>query len=268
MPEEEKKEETSEVKETEDGGIEVDLKEEEVTAEAKEESKEEEEKKPVKEQDPFKNKVYAQDRIIAKLQREIEELRSTKAPPAREPEPEPDVDEIDKLAQHDWKAAVRKLAQDEARRLQNAEAQRLEEAKNSEMTAQRLSHNTQTVLERHPELDDATSEKFQVFQDILNKNPDWRMSPDGPLLTMYEMENALRSKGFDVDGTIRKKVEAETSRIARTNATSLPSSRSTTMSSKVVLTKDQRDFCDQNGVSYEEYARTLRKSGDKMGVEI
>lgn len=70
--------------------------------------------------------------------------------------------------------------------------------------AELMEKNAQTVLERHPELNDTASEKWQIFQDILNKNPRWRTLPDGPLLTMYEMEKELHKRG-DVDGIVQYK---------------------------------------------------------------
>lgn len=267
-PEEEKKEaekETSEVTEREDGSVEVAVKDEEAAEQQTQEEKVEEKKEPAKEQDSFKNKVYAQDRIISKLQREIDLLRQERtAPPPKAQEQQ---DDLDKLAQTDWKAAVRKVALEEAKKLRDEENQRISELRVAEQQTQRLEQNTSTVVSRHPELNDAGSEKYQVFQAILDKHPDWRMSPDGPLLTMYEMENELRAKGYDIDGTIKKAAEAEGERLVRASASSLAPSRTAPLANKIVLTKDQRDFCDQNGVSYEDYARTLRKAGDKAGVE-
>ena len=131
-----------------------------------------------------------------------------------------------------------------------------------------MEKNSQEVISRHPELEDTASEKTQIFQDILNNNPRWRSSPDGPLLTMYGMERELRKRGYDVEGTIKEKVENEKERVVRATATSLSASRATTTGNKIVLTREQKEFCDQNGVSYEDYARTLKKSGDKGGIEI
>ena len=261
-PEEEK---TPEVVETEDGGVTVSLEEEAPETEQEEVKKEPEVKPEVKPEDHLKNKVFAQERIISKLQREMELLKSAKP---LEKEPEPELDDLDKLAQKDWKAAVRKLSIEEARKIIQEDRKNLEVLKERETTQTRMDKNSQVVIGRHPELEDAASEKTQIFQSILNQNPEWRTSPDGPLLVMYQMENELRKRGFDVDGSVGKEVDKERERVLRLTTGSLPTTRKTNGSNKIILTREQKEFCDQNGVSYEDYARTLQKAGGKTGVEI
>jgi len=266
--EEKLEEENSKITETTEGGVEVSVEEENpeniIVQEKKEEAK-----KPVR-QDPLTNKVYAHDRILASVQRSIEELKNImlQSSSAITTEQEVKLDELDKLAQTDWKAAVGKIAETRVKEIINAERVQIEQARGQTEVAQLMEKNSQLVLSRHSELEDATSEKAQIFQDILNNNPRWRTSPDGPLLTMYEMESELRKRGYDVDGSIKTKVEAETERITRVTGSTLPASRATTSGNKIVLTREQREFCDQNGVKYEDYARTLKKSGDKEGVTI
>ena len=257
-------EKTSEPIETDDGGVQVSI-EEKPQEEAKEEVKEE---KPKAKPDPeasLRNKVFAQDRIISKLQKEYEELKNK---PSYEPEPKPteSLDEIDKLAQADWKAAVRKLS---AQEIQNALAQerkKMEEQAQQIQVSQLVDRNAELVIAKHPELNDEVSEKRQVFDAILNNNPRWRTSPDGPLLTMYAMEDELRKQGYDLGDTNKKK-EDERNRLMRVSASSLPASKEVPSTSKITLTREQREFCDNNGMPYADYARTLSKSGDKMGVE-
>ena len=273
MPEEKEKEKTSEITETEEGGVVVSVEEE--TKEIPEttvQEKKEEEKEPSK-QDSLKNKVYAHDRILTNVQRSIEELKNIML--ANSPsstttsEQQVELDELDKLAQKDWKAAVSKLAEVKTKEILNAEKKQIEEEKTNLDTVQLMEENSQLVIKRHSELNDPDSEKSQIFQEILNNNPRWRTSPDGPLLTMYNMEVELRKRGYDVDGEISKNVEAEKTRLIRVTSASLPSSHITqTTGNKVVLTREQKEFCDLNGVSYEEYARTLKKSGEKGGIEI
>ena len=262
---EEEKEESSEVTETEDGGVEVSVEEE--TPKGEEKKKEE---KPESEKS-WRNKVYAQDRIVNRLQKEIDELKTkVKEEPSSQEKTKAvsELDEIDKLAQSDWKSAVRKLASVEARNIIQAERKNLEEQKSQEEVSILMEKNSESVLAKHSELNDTESEKSQIFQEILNKNPRWRTSPDGPLLTMYEMESELRKRGYDVDGVIKDKVESERERVVKANASSLPSSHSKASSGKIVLTREQREFCDLNGVSYEDYARTLKRADNVGGIEV
>lgn len=268
--EEKLEEENSKITETEDGGVEVSVEEE--TPETVVQEKKEDEKKPVK-QDPLTNKVYAHDRILSNVQRSIEELKnimlSSSPSSTITQEQEQNLDELDKLAQKDWKAAVNKVAEAKFNELRNAERIQIgEEQKNLE-TAQVMEQNSQTVLSRYPDLNNADSEQAQIFQSILNNNPRWRTSPDGPLLTMYAMEGELRKRGYDVDGSIKENVETETNKLIRKTAASLPSSRTvTTTGNKIVLSREQKEFCDGNGIRYEDYARTLKRSGEKEGISI
>ena len=269
-----KEEKTSEITETQDGGVEVsvetqDIPKEEVQEEPKVVVKEEKPKPSVDDQS-WRNKVFAQDRIIQKMSREIEEMRQrvTSEPSSTKTEVNTELDEIDKLAQTDWKAAVNKLAERKAREIMDNEKIHIQEQQERLSVQNTMETNSRSVVEKHPELNEADSEKSVIFQSILSNNPRWRTSPDGPLLVMYEMENELRKRGYDVEGNVTQKVEKEVSRITRASASSLPTSRQTTSTNKIVLTREQREFCDQNGMSYEDYARTLSKSRGKEGIEI
>jgi len=250
------------VKDTEEGGVEVTLeKETDEEQEVQVETKVDEHKEDLKR----KNAHFAQQRIISKLQEEVEELRKSRVEPAPVVEDIP-MDELDKLAQTDWKAAVKKLARQEAQALDRTRQEQI--AKQSEQESYRtaLANSEKIVLGKYPELNDNTSEHSQIWLDVLSQHPDWRKSPYGPTLVMREMEDVLRSKGYDIDGRTTKEVKQEQSRLARVNAASLDSPR-TAPSNKIILSKEQREFCDTNGISYENYARTLRRVGDG-GLEL
>lgn len=270
--EEKIEEETSKITETDEGGVAVSVEDETSQETVVQEEKEEEKKEPAHKQDPLTNKVYAHDRILSNVQRSIEELKNIMLQNSPSSvitqEQTKELDELDKLAQTDWKAAVRKIAETSYQEKSVQEKQQLEQARRQEEDTQLMEKNSQSALSRHPELEDSVSEKSQIFQSILNNNPRWRTAPDGPLLVMYEMESELRKRGYDVDGTINKKVEEERERVTRVTSSSLPSSRSTSTGSKIILTKEQREFCDENGVKYEDYARTLKNSGGKEGITI
>jgi hypothetical protein len=269
-------EKTSEITETKDGGVEVSV---EAPITPKEEVQEEptvikEEvvanKPKVTDDQSWRNKVFAQDRIIQKLNRDIEEIRNRAViePSSVKQEVNNELDDIDKLAQTDWKAAVNKLAERKAREILDNEREHIQEQQEKISVQTTMETNAKFVTSKHQELDDPDSEKSQIFQSILSNNPRWRTSPDGPLLVMYEMENELRKKGYDIDGKVGEKVANEVTRLTRASSTSLPASRKPLLTNKIVLTREQREFCDQNGMSYEDYARTLSKSRGKEGIEI
>ena len=230
----------------------------------------EEKPKPSVDDQSWRNKVFAQDRIIQKMSREIEEMRQrvVSEPSSTKAEVNTELDEIDKLAQTDWKAAVNKLAERKAREILDNEKLHIQEQQERLQVQNTMETNSRAVVAKHPELNEADSEKSLIFQSILSANPRWRTSPDGPLLVQYEMENELRKRGYDVEGNVTQKVEKEVSRFTRASASSLPASRQTASTNKIVLTREQREFCDNNGMSYEDYARTLSKSRGKEGIEI
>ena len=266
-------EKTSEITETPDGGVEVSVETQDTPKdEVQEETKVIVEKEKPKQTDDqsWRNKVFAQDRIIQKMNREIEEMRQRVIvePSSTKQEVVTELDEIDKLAQTDWKAAVNKLAERKAREILDNEKVHIQEQQERMQVHNTMENNTQSVVTKHPELNEEGSEKSTIFQSILSNNPRWRTSPDGPLLVMYEMENELRKRGYDVEGNVSQKVEKEVNRITRASGTSLPSSRQAISTNKIVLSREQREFCDQNGMSYEDYARTLSKSRGKEGVEV
>ena len=270
----EKEAKASAITETAEGGVEVpvdEIQEEVATQETTVTEEPKEDKKEPARQDPIKNKVFAHDRILSNIQRDIEAIRLSMQQNSSTgqvtQEQGANLTDIDKLAQTDWKAAVNKLSELKFQELRQKEQHDIERVTQETLITQKMETNSQAVLSRHPELNEADSEKSQLFQGILNQHPDWRTSPEGPLLTMYEMENQLRSKGYDVDHVVAKKVEEEQNRIAKAQGNALAASRLNMTSGKVVLTKEQKDFCDFNGISYEEYARTLRQTGAKMGVE-
>lgn len=265
MPKEIQEEKLPETKETEEGGIEVTLDEDIPGVQEPAEEKEPEQKPEVKEvvkSDPFKNKVYAQDRIISRQQREIDELRQSMTSQPKVEEPIPELDELDKLAQKDWKKAVELVSE---RVFQKQQREIYERTKVEESTME-LQKNIKVVAEKYPELDDIGSEQSQIYQQVLEKHPRWRNIPDGPYLAMREMEDELRVKGYDIDGRIKKGVETERERLTRVGATSLNTPRKVP-SNTIILTKENKEFCDINGISYADYAKFLRSSGDRK-VEL
>lgn len=259
----------SKITETDDGGVEVAVEDEAPDGQVVAKEKVEE-KKPEHRQDPITNKVYAHDRILSNVQKSIEELKdlmvrnSSASTITREQETK--LDELDELAQKDWKAAVSKITETKVQEILAKEKKTVEAASRQMSEATLMEENSQIVLSKHAELGDGTSEKSQLFQDILSQNPRWRTSPDGPLLTMYKMEDELRKRGYVIDTPHR--VDTEADRIGRVTAASLPAARTSSASNKIILTREQREFCEQNGIGYEDYARTLKKSGDREGIAI
>ena len=253
----------TEITEMTDGGVEVTLDKQETPKE----EVQEEAKTPDTTDDKLRNKLGYMERQIAKQTKLLESLQGQQAP--EQPKVAPiATSDFEKMVQ-DGKVqeAVAIVAKQEARRVNEEYQTKIKEDADAREAATNLESNSQYALSRHSELNDTNSEKTQIWFDVLNKNPRWRNSPDGPLLTMYKMEEELRKRGYDVDGAYKKASEEEKDRLGRVTSTSVPASR-VVNKNKIVLTKDQRDFCDTNGIKYEDYARNLARAGETSEVTV
>ena len=244
----------SKVKEKEDGSVEVEIDEDPTAEPAKE--KEPVAKEPDKKPDPAKEKsrLFYQERQINKMNKEIETLK-TQLTDKKEPEVKTTDEEIDKAAQTDWKKAVDLQARETMKTVLEERDAKIEAKAKEEVTATELQKNNEAVMNKYgKELNDPSSDHNQIWWSILNSNPTWQKSPQGPLLVMNEMERQLRVKGYSIDGPVK---EDPSKRVDTVVSTSLPGTRKVVTKDKVVITKEQRDFCDEHGIKYEDYARNL-----------
>lgn len=157
---------------------------------------------------------------------------------------EPKPDDLDELVQKDWKMGVRKVAEsllEERMAKSNAETSEQQEGRIRQESIKR-------AMDRHKELSDPSSEKAREFQKVLEENPDFVSNPRGPLLTMYEMENRLNSRGNVEVGDTKVKE-------ARSRAASVPHGTSPSGKSNYSLSKQDMDFCRLNGINPENYKR-------------
>jgi len=211
--------------------------------------------------------INYQSTVLRKLE---DTLKNLNAPRATVPNPELNgkEDELDTLVQTDWKAAVKRLARDEAAELRKSEREAERVQSEQERTLKLLEDNKRKVIERHKELMDETSDKSQIFQEIISEHPEYLSNPFGPVLTMNEMENRLRADGKFVEPVVKETIDKEVARRARTGATSVTPSSGGGSSKSVTLTRDEREFCDSQGIKYEQYASMKSRTNQKAeGVE-
>lgn len=275
----EEKQPKSEVTETEDGGVVVSVEDDEEKGQVVIDEEEKKDKEPDKKPQPKKeggrgytNKIFAHDRILEKIQRDVEEMKKQPSGVFGKVDPGKELDEADKLAQSgDWKGAVRIVSALETKKIIEAQKKEADKVAEAEEIKVQMDNNVEKVMSIWPEVGDPASEVSQIFQRILSKNPRWKHSPDGPLLTLNETERELRRLGYDVDSRYAggEKVKSGTEKKnEKVPDASLPPSNQVSSQSKVVLTKEQRDFCDAHGVSYTEYASSLKRSSGVEGVEV
>jgi len=268
-------------KEIDDPIIEDEDQEEETEDELEIDLDEEEDKSSREEKD--RNKAFASMRIenkqlkdsVDKLNQTVSELSNTsaqktsiKAEDTYSDIPKTD-EEWDKLAQTDWKKAV------DLRSIQNAQ-NILKQQQHAEKSESTLTESKQKVLAVHPELNDNNSEKAKIYLSILDQNPDYLTQPRGPLYAMRDMEDYMENTLGYKRGEIRSAEKAGAQREAsRQNRIVLNKgagrSGTETTGNKVVLSKDEMEFCKFQEIDPKEYAKNkqkLSKSHKKDEVSV
>lgn len=205
-------------------------------------------------------------RQFQEISRKIDSLGVQRPAPMK---PEAEKDEWDKKVETNWKGTVEELAE-----LKFQEMMSRREALEQQRAAQQqkitiLEQSKQKVIERYPEIQDPDSEIAKKYMKILNQNQDYLRNDRGPELAMAALENEFRSEGR-LDEISKRAVEKEVNRQVRTAVTTLPRSTNGSSPNKVMLTKEQREFCDNAGMKYENYAKMLKKQevSGRQGVEV
>jgi len=243
-----------------DEGMEVDL----------EEDKEKEER-----EEKERNKAFASMRIENKrLQEQLDKIQAQLETPKPQQDYTPVNDgvprtdaEWDALADKDWKKAVDIRANMNAQNVlaANQQASRVQEE---------LEKAKAKVLERHPELNDNSSEKARIFLQVLNNNPDYVNHPKGPIYAMRDMEDHMETvlgyKREDIVSAERNGAQREASRQHRIVLNKGGGKTPASEGNKVTISKEEAEFCKIQGLDPKEFAKTkqkLAKSG-KEGVTI
>ena len=183
-----------------------------------------------------------------------------------------DLDEIDQLAQKDWKAAVKKLGADEAKRVLDEErAQKEALAKQQDQVA--ILNASRAKVASKYNLEDENSEEYKLYTEAMNENPQFLSNPYGPELTMYEMEKKMRSKGLKLPEErqdFNNEVDLETQRRERIGAGGATPPGSAGGSGKVTLTTQQVQFARENNIPLEAMAKMakLQASDYQEGVSV
>lgn len=204
---------------------------------------------------------YGQRKIEEQLKQIAERLTPPPAKEAAAP-----ADEWEQKVQKDWKGTVQELAEKRFVELQTKQAE-LNRVKTREADENNIrEQGKRTVIERYPDLNDETSEKAQIYRKVVMENPDYLTNPRGPILAMRDMEERLREEGKFIDEPTKKFVEKEVVRQARANA-SAPPSGVRSKANVVILSKEEKEFCDNHGLKYESYAKSKRMTSASQGVE-
>lgn len=261
-----------EVKKPEDAGVEVDLTEKkpEVKPDAEtqlqDRIKVEVEKELQVRIKPFINQAEQARRQADQYRTQLEQA-SKKSPPAEQTQ-----DELDKLVDSgNWKEAVSRLADQRAVAIIQQREQQTRIEQDALSRRQLLDSSIRKVTELYPELDehagDPNAEVSKAFSRLMNANPDLLSNPRGPELVMYEMEREMIADKQTPRSWQVKAASTSNHVPGRASTTTLAPSRPSISSNKVVLTREQKEFCDRQGIKVEDYARIARTLESTGGVE-
>ena len=221
----------------------------------------------------LQNTIAFQSRKQEELMKKLNEMAdSFQASRTKEPEAvvEEDLDETDRLAQKDWKAAVRKLGAEEATRILAEERKKQEETSKVESQKKwaedQLEKSSQRVLERYPQLADKSSDEASLYAKVFEEDPSLLSNVYAPEIAMYRMEDRLREMGR-TPASVKPLVDREVERRSRAGAGSVIGTKPST-DGKVHLTPEQKRVCDANNIPYEEYAKNAKSLETKGVVEI
>lgn len=199
----------------------------------------------------------------------LSEKLSTPAPQAA-PKPDSEVDEVDEIAQRDWKRGVKMVVRPEIEQtveeiLTKRDQERLK--KQEVETAQTLQQKSMaTVYEAHPEIEDEDSEFTRAYTQVLNEDPYLRNNPLGPELAMARAERRLNSAG-KIKGEV---TETNAQRVTRVQSSYAPAGRTPSTGKSNILTTEEKRICDEKGIKYEEYTkmRSLNQNDYRNGVTV
>jgi hypothetical protein len=250
-----------------DGDIEIDL---------DEDDDDDQQKHPAARRlDQEKKKLKEDNERLAKQVAELQKKNAQPATPVPDTQPKGDPsdpmnwteEQWDALAKRDWKKAVDLRAEIKAR-------QQYEEQTKTQEFTRVLEDSKNQVLQRHPELGDEASEKSKIYRNIVTANPEYVNMKEGPLFAMYKMEEFMeKNMGYKREDIVKAEQKAREDEQGRLNRVSLTSTTGRTVSSdnKIILTKDEQDFCELQGLDPKVYATNKKKlatSGNKGGIQL
>jgi len=226
------------------------------------------------------NKLFYELRQMEKRNKELLEsyARPQQVRPARNAEQSDEdsqfEEQVEQVAQHDWKRAVdlraerlaKKIASEQIAKFQESQAKAREEESLKQSILQSEERSKQRVLKEFPELLDESSDTFRNYMGIFNReiaeDPYFMNNP-----RKYEIvANEFRSKaGY------QQAQNPEVERLKRVAAGSSTSQRTVQPGNRITLTQEEIDFCDQSGIPYSTYSRNRKimdKGGFKEGLEL
>jgi len=219
------------------------------------------------------NTIAYQNRKLDQAMRELQELKVQLVSRQEQTVPKEtakDLDEIDEIAQRDWKLGVKKVVEQDIESkiqeiLQKRDQAVLESQRRMSLESE-LDNSKQKVLRKYPSIEDDTSEESSIYRQVLNEDQSLLSNVHGPEIAMYRMEDRMRSMG-KTPPSVQPIVDREVNRLVRAGVSSVVG-RTASPTGKITLTKDQKEFCDHYKIPYEQYAKNLKAQEAIGGVEV
>lgn len=216
-------------------------------------------------------------KLLAQQQRMMEELANrisgTKAQPQNGTSKLDEFDEeVERVAQTDWRKAVDMRAERIAQKLyeEKIKAKQEEDKQESQrQTAMRIeAKGREKVLAEYPDIMDESTPEFRAYMEIYNReindDPLFMYNPRKHELILPELREKMGGSNR------RESSNPEIDRLKRVAAGVQTPSRQNTTSNKIMLTQDEVEMCKRSGIPIETYARTkkLGSAGLKEGIVI
>ncbi len=217
------------------------------------------------------NTIAYQTRQLEKAMRELADVKTQLAQRPQTVQEKPqNLDEIDEIAQRDWKQGVKRvvLPEIEARVqeiLQKRDDAQRELSRKSSLEAE-LDRSKQKVLGKYPQIEDEGSEESVLYRQVINEDTSILSNIHGPEIAMYRMEERMRQMG-KTPPFVKPIVDREVNRLTRAGASSVIG-RQVSPNGKISLTKEQKEFCDHYKIPYEQYAKNLKTDEVSGGIEV
>lgn len=201
----------------------------------------------------------------------LQRMSSTQAQPKKVAEKLDEFDEeVERVAQTDWRKAVDMRAERIAeRKLEEKLKAREEQSKQDEnrQHATRVeARGREKVLAEFPDIMDESTLEFKQYMEIYNReiaeDPLFMYNPRKHEIILPELRDKMKDRMVDTN--------PEIDRLKRVAAGSSTPSRPNQYSNKIMLTQSEIEMCKRSGIPIETYARTkkLGEAGLKEGMVV
>lgn len=177
-------------------------------------------------------------------------------------------EEVERVAQTDWRKAVDMRAERKANELFEKKMKAQEEERkvtDARQSALRVeAKGREKVLAEFPDIMDESTPEFRTYMEIYNRetaeDPMFLYNPRKHELILPELREKMGGKKVDANPEIE--------RLKRVAAGSASPARPASSPNKIMLTQDEIEMCKRSGIPIEVYARTkkLGPAGLKEGV--